>query len=48
MGQLINLLSKRIHEDLPSNIKTKPREEISDTIFRCGRKLEEPIKKVKE
>ena len=48
MGQLVNLLSKRIHKDLPSNIETKPMEEVSATTLRCGRKLEEPIKKVKQ
>ena len=31
VGQLVNLLSKRIHEDLPNNIKTKPKEKVSAT-----------------
>ena len=47
VGQLVNLLSKRIHEDLPSNIETKPMEEVNATILRCGKELEEPMKKCK-
>ena len=46
--QLVNLLSKRIHEDLPNNIVTKLGEEVSATTLKCGRELEEPIKKVRE
>ena len=47
VGQLVNLLSERIHEDLPSNIETKPMEEVSATILRGDKELEEPIRKVK-
>ena len=46
MGQLVNLLSERIHEDLPSNIEIKPMKKVSATTLRCGRELEEPMKKV--
>ena len=48
MGQLVNLLSERIHEDLPSNIKTKPMEKVNDTTLRGDRELEEPMKKVRQ
>ena len=47
VGQLVNLLSERIHEDLPSNIKTKPKEEVSATTLKYDKELEEPIRKVK-
>ena len=48
MGQLVNLLSKRIHEDLPSNIKTKPKEEVSATTLRYDTELEKPMNKVRQ
>ena len=48
MGQLVNVLSRRIHEDLPSNIETKPMEEVSDTTLRYDRELEEPMEKVRQ
>ena len=46
--QLVNLLSKRIHEDLSSNIETKPMEEVSDTTLRYDRELEKPIREVRQ
>lgn len=48
VGQLVNLLYKRIHEDLPSNIETKPMEKVCATTLRCGRELEEPIKELRQ
>ena len=45
MEQLVNLLSERIHEDLPSNIETKPKEEVSATTLRCDKELEKPMNK---
>ena len=48
VGQFVKLLSKRTHEDLPSNIEIKPMEEVSDTTLRYDRKLEEPMEKVRQ
>ena len=48
VGQLVNLLSKRIHEDLPSSIKIKPKEKISVTTLRCDIELEKPMNKVRQ
>ena len=48
VAQLVNLLSKRIHEDLPSNIETKPMEEVSDITLRCDTELEKLMNKVRQ
>ena len=48
VAQLVNLISKKTHDFLPSNIEKNPKEEVKTITPRNGKELKERQKRIKE